>query len=249
MDVKYLEVRIRKELQTFPLDIAWEAGKEIIVLFGPSGAGKSMTLQSIAGLTPLQEGFVRIGEKVLFDLSRKINLPPQQREIGYLFQSYALFPHMTAGQNILFGHQLPKSLEAKEELTAMLELFRIGELVDRYPGELSGGQQQRVALARALIRKPRILLLDEPFAAIDLTVRKALRMELKNLQRKLNIPMLFITHDLSEALVMADKLIIYNRGQVLQEGTPDEILNNPKDELVAELVGSITLHAVKNFSF
>lgn len=114
MDVKYLEVRIRKELQTFPLDLAWEAGKEIIVLFGPSGAGKSMTLQSIAGLTSLQEGFVRIGEKVLFDSSRKINLPPQQREIGYLFQSYALFPHMTAGQNILFGHQLPKSLEAKK---------------------------------------------------------------------------------------------------------------------------------------
>ncbi len=245
----YIEINIQKKLAHFPLELAWEAGNEIVVLFGPSGAGKSMTLQALAGLASPEKGLIRVGEKVLYNSSKGINLSPQQRGVGYLFQNYALFPHMTAEENIRFGHGDPKSRDADQDVSAMFSLFQIGELASRYPRELSGGQQQRVALARALMRKPGILLLDEPFAAIDITLRRGLRLELKNLQKQLNIPMVFITHDLSEALVMADKLIIYNRGRVLQEGTPEVIINNPKDELVAELVGSIALHSLRSFSF
>ena len=247
MGKKHVSVRFRKVLEGFSLDIAWEAESEIIVLFGPSGAGKSMTFQAMAGLSPLLEGHVRVGETVFYDSEKGIDLPPQAREVGYLFQHYALFPHMIARQNILYGHDDPK--HAGGELEQMIQLFHLQGLEERYPGELSGGQKQRVALARALMRKPKILLLDEPLSAIDLSVRRAIRSELKSLQRRLSIPMVIITHDLGEAMSMADRLIIYDRGSVIQSGRPIDIVEHPADDRVAELVGSIQLHPERIFSF
>ena len=249
MDEEQMDVSVRfmKDLQGFTMDISWEAGKEIVVLFGPSGAGKSMTFQAIAGLTPLNEGKISVEGKLFHDSGKGVNLPPQKREVGYLFQHYALFPHMNARQNILYGHSDPES--ASEELMEMVALFHLEGLEMRYPGELSGGQKQRVALARALMRKPKILLLDEPLSAIDLSVRKTIRSELKALQRRLSIPMIVVTHDLGEALTMADRLIVYDRGRVIQAGPPMEVVEHPADEMVAELVGSIRLDAARLFSF
>ncbi|HQT26193.1 MAG TPA: ABC transporter ATP-binding protein [Burkholderiales bacterium] len=244
MDVS---VRFVKNLDGFAMDVSWEAANEIVVLFGPSGAGKSMTFQAIAGLTPLHEGKISVGGKVFYDSAMQIDLPPQRREVGYLFQHYALFPHMNARENILYGHSDPAC--AKEDFSEMIELFHLCGLEMRFPNELSGGQKQRVALARALMRKPGILLLDEPLSAIDLAVRRAIRNELKALQRKLSIPMVIVTHDLGEALTMADRLIVYNRGRVIQAAPPMEVVEHPADEMVAELVGSIRLDAARLFSF
>ncbi|MBU6995625.1 ABC transporter ATP-binding protein [Ferrovum myxofaciens] len=240
-------IRLKKNLEGFTLDVHWVSREGIVVIFGPSGSGKSMTLQAISGFSPMDEGYIRVGERVFFDSFATIDLPPQRREIGYLPQNYALFPHMTVRQNILYGHQAPSP--AAEEFHEMITLFQLEGLENRYPKELSGGQKQRVALARALMRKPRILLLDEPLAAVDISVRKMIRTELKLLQRKLGIPMILITHDLSEALALADKLIIYEQGRVVQEGEPMEIIKHPLNERVSELLGQITIHTEPVFSF
>lgn len=247
MDKKHVSLSFRKDLGEFEIDVSWEADSEIVVLFGSSGSGKSMTFQGMAGLVPLTEGFIRVGEKVFYDSEKGIDLPPQAREVGYLFQHYALFPHMTARQNILYGHDDPR--HAQDELDEMLGLFHLRGLEERYPRALSGGQKQRVALARALMRKPKILLLDEPLSAIDLAVRRAIRAELKALQRRLAIPMVIVTHDLGEALTMADKLIIYHHGRVIQTGRPMEVVDHPANGTVAELVGSIPVHEERTFSF
>lgn len=245
----FLEVRLQKDLPGFHLDIHWEADNRIIVLFGPSGAGKSMTLQAIAGLLPVKQGYIRLGERVIYDSTAGIHIPPQGRETGYLFQNFALFPHMTVQKNILYGYDHPKSQEAQKRLSELIALIHLEGLEGRYPGELSGGQQQRVALARALMREPRILLLDEPFASIDLIMRKTLRGELKDIQRRLAIPMVLITHDLSEAITMADELILYHQGKIIQQGSPERVVNHPRDERVAELVGKIPLDTIRNISF
>jgi molybdate transport system ATP-binding protein len=237
---------LKKSLEGFVLDVHWSSQEGIVVIFGPSGSGKSMTMQAIAGFAPVDEGYIRVGERVFFDSSARIDLPPQRREVGYLLQNYALFPHMTVRKNILYGHHAPG--QAIEEFHEMITLFQLEGLENRYPGELSGGQKQRVALARALMRKPRILLLDEPLAAVDIAVRKMIRTELKLLQRKLGIPMILITHDLSEALDLADKLIIYEQGRIVQEGEPMEIIKHPLNERVSELLGRIILHTEHIFS-
>ncbi|MBI1824117.1 MAG: ABC transporter ATP-binding protein [Nitrospirae bacterium] len=245
----YLEIRIQKNFAGFQLDVCWNAGNEMVVLFGPSGAGKSMTLQAISGLLKIQQGFIRIGDQVAYDSVSGIDISPQKRETGYLFQNFALFPHMTARKNILYGHHHPGSPEAKKRLIELINLIDLEGLENRYPGELSRGQQQRVALARALMRNPKILLLDEPFASIDLLMRRTLRKELKELQKRITIPAVIVTHDLSEAITMADQLILYNQGKVLQQGSPEWVINHPQNELVAELVGKTSLDNVKNISF
>jgi molybdate transport system ATP-binding protein len=242
-----ITIRLKKNFEGFALDVHWTSQEGIVVLFGPSGSGKSMTLQAIAGFATAEEGYIQVGERVFYDSSAPINLPPQQREVGYLLQNYALFPHMTVRQNVLYGHRAPG--QAAREFQEMMALFQLEGLAERYPRELSGGQKQRVALARALMRKPRILLLDEPLAAVDSAVRKMIRSELKLLQRKLRIPMILITHDLSEALALADRLIVYEQGRVVQEGDPVEVVKHPINERVSELLGRITLHTEHAFSF
>lgn len=238
-----IEVNFTKKLKNhFPIGVSWSAGDEIVALFGPSGAGKSLTLQAIAGFVIPEEGHIKINGKSVFDSAERVNLPPQKRKIGYLFQNYALFPHLTVMQNILFAcdrnndRTMLLELLHNEELISIMEIFQLKGLENHYPSQLSGGQKQRVALARALMSKPELLLLDEPFAALDMIMRKKLRNEIKELQKKLKIPMVLVTHDIDEAMMMADKLLIYDRGNVVQGGEPDYIINNPANPMVTELI-------------
>ncbi len=249
MDI-VLSVQFKKAFAGgFSMDVSWQAAREIVVLFGPSGAGKSLTFQVIAGLVRPDEGHIQLGDKVFHDARAGIELPPQSRDIGYLFQHYALFPHMTTRENVLYGHRQPRSSEAAADFAAMLTRFHLEGLEQRYPAALSGGQRQRVALARALMRKPRVLLLDEPLSAVDLSVRRSIRNELRNLQRVLDIPMVIITHDLGEALALADRLVIYDHGRVVQSGTPDAIVQDPQNEIIAAWAGNTRLHGERTFSF
>lgn len=231
-----LTLQVRMNLDGFRLDIDLEAGSEVVVLLGPSGAGKSLTLQAVAGLMTPDAGLIEINGRRLFDSSSKINLPPQQRRVGYVFQNYALFPHLTVEKNIGYGlHNLPKN-ERDRRVIDVISLVRLTDLEGRYPRQLSGGQQQRVALARALATEPEILLLDEPFAALDAPIRADLRQEFRALQQRLGIPALFVTHDLEEAATLAHRMAVVIDGTVHQFDRTREILDHPADRQVAELV-------------
>jgi molybdate transport system ATP-binding protein len=233
-----LELSVQKEFNGFKLHVELVALEErIIVLFGPSGAGKSLTLAAIAGLIPPDAGRIAVGSRVLFDAARGINLPPQQRHIGLVKQDLALFPHLTVAQNIAYGLFKQSRADAQERVQEFLRLTHLDGLSGRNPGELSGGQQQRVALARALANQPSLLLLDEPFSALDHSIRLELREELKTLQRRLGTTVLFITHDVGEAYALADYLAVIDRGRVLQLDQPDVILRAPQSLRVAEVVG------------
>ncbi len=223
-----------KNSNEFALTAEFKCRNEMIVLFGPSGAGKTLTLDCIAGLEHPDTGYISVNNTVYFDSEKNINLSPQKRKVGYLFQNYALFPHLTVEENILFG--LPSKKDAKE-LEKMLDTFEIHGLEKRYPSQLSGGQRQRVALARALITKPKILLLDEPFSSLDYATRVRLRRDLKKIREMIEIPIILITHNPVEAYTMADTLIVYRYGGIEQIGLPKEIFNKPKSEKVARLVG------------
>ncbi len=233
-----LELQICKRLNAFHLNIDLCAPEEkIVVLFGASGAGKSMTLAAISGLVTPDSGRIAIGERVLFDSARGIDLPPQQRHIGLVKQDLALFPHLTAAQNIAYGlFNQPRDVTE----TRVRDFVRLTNLVGfetRKPTELSGGQQQRVALARALAIQPSLLLLDEPFSALDRPTRLELRDEVKRLQQKLRTNVLMVTHDLGEAYALADYLAVFDRGQLLQFDQPDRVLRAPKNLRVAQVVG------------
>ncbi|MBI5633274.1 MAG: ATP-binding cassette domain-containing protein [Nitrospirae bacterium] len=217
----------RKRLNGFTLDASWKIGNELAVIFGYSGAGKSMTLQMIAGLLAPDEGNIVLGENVLFDSGLNVDTRPQKRSIGYVFQDLALFPHMTAGENICYGGHGIDKVEQKKRCLELLRMFRIAGLEDRLPSQLSGGQKQRVALARALIRRPDALLLDEPFSALDMHIRFEMRGILKEIQQTFKIPVLLITHDADEALALADRMIVYAEGRVVQAGSPEEIFLSP----------------------
>ncbi len=244
-----LSVNIKKAVHGFKLDARWEIGDELAVLFGYSGAGKSMTLQMIAGLMKPDAGAIHLNGNDLFDSAAAINLPPQARSFGYVFQDLALFPHMTVRENILYGaHGLSKS-ERETRCRDMMERFTIAGLEKSYPSEISGGQKQRVALARALIRRPEALLLDEPFSALDAPLRVEMRNFLKEIQREFSVPVVLVTHDLAEAVALADRLIIMVRGGVVQSGTPYEVLNSPAGPEAELLVSTPDrlLHATTDF--
>ena len=232
-----LSVNLRKRVNGFSLDVAWEINNELTVLFGYSGAGKSMTLQMIAGLMIPDDGFIRIKANTLFDGSEGINVPPQQRHLGYVFQDLALFPHMTALDNILYGSKTSKS-ERRERAAEMIGSFHLKGLEEKYPSELSGGQKQRVAFARALMRKPYALLLDEPFSALDNPLRIEMRQFLIDIKKNFDVPIVFVTHDSSEAFAVADTMIVYSDGKVLQSGSPKYIFDNPASSEVEMLVNA-----------
>ena len=195
-----LSLKLRKQVNGFDLDVEWATDNELSVLFGFSGAGKSITLQLMAGLIKPDEGWIRSGDRVLFDSRAGINLSTQDRSIGYVFQNLALFPHMTVRGNILYGAGGLKREQREEQMGEMIAAFHLDGLETRYPSEISGGQQQRVALARALIRHPDLLLLDEPFSALDNPLRLEMQKFLKGVQRKFNIPVILVTHDLLRGL-------------------------------------------------
>lgn len=232
-----LSLYIRKTFDAFALDLHLDASTEkIIVLFGASGAGKSLTLAAIAGFLAPDAGRIALDERVLFDAERGINLIPQARRIGMVRQDLALFPHLSAADNIAYGLRGTRAAKEKRvrELLALVHLENFGA---RKPSELSGGQQQRVALARALAIEPSLLLLDEPFSALDLATRIELRRELKELQQRLKTSMFFVTHDLGEAALLADEMAVLDSGRVLQFDTPNEILRAPLNSRVAQIVG------------
>lgn len=210
---------------------------EFITLLGPSGCGKSTLLRSLAGLNPIDAGDIWVNGE---DITHQT---PQQRGIGMVFQSYALFPNMTVENNIAFGLKMKKL----ERQTIEQQVAKVIELVDlkgheqHYPHQLSGGQKQRVALARALVVKPRILLLDEPLSALDAKIRKRLRQQIREIQKELNLTTIFVTHDQEEAMIMSDRIFVMNKGSIVQQGTPEHIYTQPTDEFVAAFMGHYNL--------
>jgi molybdate transport system ATP-binding protein len=218
------------------VDIECRAG-ELLALVGPSGSGKSTILRTIAGLHQPETGIIRCDDELWFDHLQHISIPTQNRHIGFVFQDYALFPHLTALQNvaIALGH-LDRDLR-ESRARALLEQVNLKGLEQRQPDNLSGGQRQRVALARALAREPKVLLLDEPFSAVDQMTRRKLQQELVILRRNIKIPILLVTHDLDEAAMLADRLYVLHKGKTLQNGSPSEVLRQPIDALVARLMG------------
>jgi len=237
---RYTEAETKGKKATkkaFTLDVSFEMGKEIVVLFGPSGSGKTTLFKCISGITQPDSGKITVGSKIYYDKDRKINLPIQKRHLGYVFQNYTLFPHMTVRKNIESGLKNWEKEDREVRVMEMLHLLHIEELEARYPSQISGGQKQRVALARALAPKPGILLLDEPFSALDMEIRTELADKIKNLQKKIGVPLLFITHSLEEAFLLADKILIIKEGKVQQFGTPEEIFYHPANLQVSELIG------------
>ncbi|WP_298518725.1 sulfate/molybdate ABC transporter ATP-binding protein [uncultured Methanobrevibacter sp.] len=237
MTNKLLKVNIQKELKEFDLEVDFELKKGCLGILGPSGCGKSMTLKSIAGIVDPDKGVVSLTtdeETIYYDSNKKINLKPQQRNVGYLFQNYALFPNMTVEENIACG--LSKNHNEKR-VSEMIKRFHLEGLEKRYPRQLSGGQQQRVALARILAYGPDVILLDEPFSAMDTYLKEQLRIELSNSLKDFDGFSILVTHNRDEAFQFCDELLILDEGKIIAKGTTYEIFENPKKVQVARLTG------------
>ncbi|MCL5962133.1 MAG: ABC transporter ATP-binding protein [Chloroflexi bacterium] len=233
-----LNIDVEKRLKGFHLHASFDADDELVALFGPSGSGKTLTLQCIAGLVRPDEGRIVVNGREIFDAGKKIMLPPRERRVGYVFQSYALFPHLTVEQNIAYGLNRLARERRGDKVKSLVQMMRLEGLEKRRPGELSGGQQQRVAIARALAIDPTILLLDEPFSALDSPIRSKLRTEMLQLLRQLGITTVLVTHNLEEAFVLSDKMVVYDAGTVMQVGTREEVLYRPKTRTVAKFTGA-----------
>jgi molybdate transport system ATP-binding protein len=232
-----LEVKLRHKLPGFELDIAFSLDRTIGVLFGPSGAGKSLVLRMIAGLIRPDEGHVLLGGRCLYaDCPQPVWLPPQRRRIGYVFQHHALFPHMTVLENIVYGARNLSKQDAIPAARKLVKDFRLEGLELHYPRSISGGQKQRVTFARALIGKPDLLLLDEPFSALDHPTRMHMRDCLGHVMQSLDIPVLLVTHDLAEAAALASKMIVCIEGRIHQQGIPEEIIRNPSSAAIQQLI-------------
>ncbi len=232
-----LEVKVKKSLPGFHLDVNFSIHQEILAILGPSGSGKTMTLQCIAGLLKPDTGYIKLNDKILLDTARKINMKPQFRRVGFVFQNYALFPHLNVRDNISYGiRHLPKQ-DITERVSELLEKMHLSNLGHRYPRELSAGQQQRVALARAIAPKPEVLLLDEPFSALDSQVKERLELELINLQNFYKGNILFVTHDLTEGYKLSSKIAVYESGRVVQCDNKNKVIESPVNRTVARLTG------------
>lgn len=208
---------------------------EIAALLGPSGCGKTTLLRAIAGLQPISQGLISINGRLLS--ADDIFIPSDQREVGMIFQDYALFPHLTVAENILFGVKALSKVERQLRLEEMLALVKLDGLAKRYPHELSGGQQQRVSIARALAYEPELLLLDEPFSNIDAKVRSEMMLEIRAILKQHNVSAVFVTHSKDEAFVFADKLALFNEGAIAQYGSAETLYSHPSDKYVAEFLG------------
>jgi iron(III) transport system ATP-binding protein len=216
---------------------------ELLAVLGPSGCGKSTLLSCIAGIEKPDHGEIKTTDGFLYSFQRKIDIPPESRNIGFVFQNYALWPHMSVFQNIAFPLKMRKkhNHEIREETMRALRLIRLEYKAERNPLELSGGEQQRVALGRALIMNPKLLLLDEPLSNLDARLRENMQDEIRTIQQKLGLTVIHVTHDQSEAMAMADRIAVMHRGKILQINTPAEIYENPQTRFVADFVGTNNL--------
>jgi iron(III) transport system ATP-binding protein len=223
--------------------VGFEFDHGVLSILGPSGCGKTTLLRCIAGLEVPDAGAIWIDGKVQTDIKKGTLVAPYSREIGFVFQNYALWPHMTVYNNVAFGLKLRKVPDAdvRRRVLASLDLVGLPKLEDRYPSQLSGGQQQRVALARSLAMEPRLILLDEPLSNLDAKLREEMRVELKKLIKKVGISAIYVTHDQEEAFVISDYVIVMERGKILQYATPDEIYNWPAHQFVASFIGRSVL--------
>ena len=232
-----LTLDLAHPLRSFALEVALEVGRETVALVGPSGAGKSSLLRAIAGLLAPERGRVALGVDVWLDTAARVDLPPERRSVGLVFQEYALFPHLTVRRNVAFG--------GEQRVDELLERLRISALADARPAELSGGERQRVALARALARDPAVLLLDEPLSALDPHTKATVRAELAELLRELGLPTILVTHDFEDAASLADRVGVLVDGTILQIGSTAELLAAPASDFVARFTGAnlLTGHA------
>ena len=231
-------VRVSATAGAFRLDAGFTAPAGITALFGPSGAGKTLTLRCIAGLTRPDAGRIEVAGRTLFDSAAGIDLPARDRRVGYVFQQYALFPHLSVERNVAYGlHTIPRAAR-RTRAAELLEMVGLAGYGERSPVGLSGGQQQRVAIARALAGEPRILLLDEPFAALDAMVRVRQRAELRELHRRTGIPMILVSHDLAEVRHLADHLVLFEDGRVLESGELACVIRDPANERAAALLAA-----------
>jgi len=218
--------------------------RDFVTLLGPSGCGKTTTLRCVAGLEVPAKGEIAIAGKAVFSESRRINLPVEKRDIGIVFQSYAIWPHMNVFENVAFPLKSRGGLsrsEIDQRVREALRTVRMEELIFRPAPQLSGGQQQRVALARALVKRPKLLLLDEPLSNLDAVLRDEMRVEIKEICKQLEISVLYVTHDQVEALAMSDRILVMRGGKVLQEGTPAEIYHRPENQFIASFIGAANL--------
>ncbi|MGI6451284.1 MAG: sulfate/molybdate ABC transporter ATP-binding protein [Desulfitobacteriia bacterium] len=231
-----LLVDIKKKLKGFSLDVAFSIDDEYLGILGASGSGKSMTLKCIAGVETPDEGLIVLNGKVLFDSEKKINLKPQERNIGYLFQNYALFPHMTVEENIGLGLKLPQE-EKKQKVKEMIKAFHLQGLETKYPNQISGGQQQRVALARCIVYKPDVLMLDEPFSALDSHLKDQLQIEIFELLKLYEGEVLLVSHSRDEIYRFCKKLVVIDQGESILCGETKDIFRQPRLHAAARIVG------------
>ncbi len=236
--VREVSVEIRKRSsKDFELELSVSLPPGITILFGASGAGKTTLLDCLAGLVRPDAGRIAIAEKILFDSAQEINVPPQVRRVGYVFQDLALFPHLSVEANIEYGISSLDGQERKRRSAAILESFRIAHLRSRRPGQISGGERQRVALARALVIDPAILLLDEPLAALDAVTKARIVDDLRTWNQEHRIPVVYVTHSREEVFALGERVIVMENGRAIAQGTPHEVMSAPRLETVAQLAG------------
>jgi len=240
--VENLSIRYGTVTAVETISFTVDAGRQLTLL-GPSGCGKTSTLRAVAGLEKPTSGTIRIGGRTVFDGSKGLNVPAEQRGLSMVFQSYAIWPHMTVFDNVAYGLRVRNESGAalQEKVRHALELVKMGPYAERNASALSGGQQQRVALARAIAFSPSVILFDEPLSNLDAKLRSEMRIELRELQRRLGVTSLYVTHDLEEALAMSDSIVVMRTGVVEQAGTPAEIYDYPRTEFVADFIGSANL--------
>lgn len=247
------EIRFINGLKKFGKTIAVQninlqvKDKDFVTLLGPSGCGKTTMLRMLAGLESPTEGEIFIDDQCVFSSYRRIDVSPDKRDVGFLFQNYALWPHMTVYKNISFGLENQKwnKSKIKQRVTELLELLKIEELAQRYPAELSGGQQQRVAIARTMAPNPKVLFMDEPLSNLDAKLRMEMRSELKRLHLETNSTFVYVTHDQLEAMTLSTKICLMNEGTIQQYAPPLEVYNNPTNLTVADFVGNPTMNFIK----
>jgi ABC-type Fe3+/spermidine/putrescine transport system ATPase subunit len=242
IEVENLEIHYGPVAAVGPVSFTVMPGQQVTLL-GPSGCGKTTTLRAIAGLERPSSGTIRIGGQIMYSSAAGINVPAEKRGLSMVFQSYAIWPHMTVFENVAYGLRVRRKSKAEieEKVTAALDLVQMGSYAGRHASQLSGGQQQRVALARACSFSPSVLLFDEPLSNLDAKLRGDMRIELRELQHRLGVTSVYVTHDLEEALAMSDRIVVMRRGHIEQNGSPGEIYNYPRTEFVADFVGSANL--------